>query len=92
MAYHSPPSASKAANAGFAWGRSRLKFGLEILAGFEAGDFSSRQRADRPPWTRPGIRIGRSVSPKIAPDLVSYLAQQVFEGLRVASRGEPEWD
>jgi hypothetical protein len=76
----------------FCLGETRLKFGLEILTGFEAGDFviagaegeTLLDPARHPDWKE---RLGAE-----APDLVSYLAQQVFEGMRVASRGEPEWD
>jgi hypothetical protein len=76
----------------FCLGETRLKFGLEILTGFEAGDFIMAEEggetvldpARHPDWKE---RLAKD-----APDLVSYLAQQVFEGLRVAARGEPEWD
>ena len=72
--------------------KSRLKFGLEILTGFAAGDFvmaaeggqTPLDPSEHPDWKE---RLGAE-----APDLVSYLAQQVFEGMRVASRGGPEWD
>jgi hypothetical protein len=76
----------------FCLGETRLKFGLEILTGFGAGDFimaaeggeTALDPARHPDWKE---RLAED-----APDLVSYLAQQVFEGMRVASRGEPEWD
>jgi hypothetical protein len=76
----------------FCLGETRLKFGLEILTGFGAGDFIMVEEGgetaldpDRhPDWK---ARLAEE-----APDLVSYLAQQVFEGMRVAARGEPEWD
>jgi hypothetical protein len=70
---------------------TRLKFGLEILMGFEAGDFILQENDDaerldpdqHPDWK---ARLA-----KHAPDLVSYLGQQVFEGLRVLGRGGSEW-
>ena len=76
----------------FCLGETRLKFGLEILTGFGAGDFvipeeggeASLDPGRHPDWK---ARLGED-----APDLVSYLAQQVFEGMRVASREETEWD
>lgn len=76
----------------FCLGETRLKFGLEILTGFGAGDFILATEAgetaldpDRhPDWK---ARLAEDAS-----DLVSYLAQQVFEGMRVAARGGPEWD
>jgi hypothetical protein len=76
----------------FCLGETRLKFGLEILTGFGSGDFIVAAEdggipldpARHPDWKE---RLAQD-----APDLVSYLAQQVFEGMRVAARGEPEWD
>jgi hypothetical protein len=76
----------------FCLGETRLKFGLEILTGFKAGDFILADEggetildpARHPDWQE---RLAQD-----APDLVAYLAQQVFEGMRVAARGEPEWD
>ena len=70
---------------------TRLKFGLEILAGFEAGDFviqadgrvQSLDPDRHPDW--------KEHLTQHAPDLVSYLGQQVFEGLRVLGRGGAEW-
>ena len=76
----------------FCLGETRLKFGLEILTGIGAGDFilsdeggeTALDPARHPDWK---ARLAAD-----APDLISYLAQQVFEGMRVVSRGEPEWD
>jgi len=76
----------------FCLGETRLKYGLEILTGFADGDFLlqedggqvSLDPARHPDWKE---RLAAQ-----APDLVSFLAQQVFEGLRPASRGEREWD
>jgi len=70
---------------------TRLKFGLEILVGFEPGDFVIQEEgqalaldpARHPDWK---ARLGEH-----APDLPSYLAQQIFEGLRVVERGGGEW-
>jgi hypothetical protein len=70
---------------------TRFRFGLEILVGFAAGDFifqkdGEAQNLDpdlHPDW--------KEHLAKHAPDLVSYLGQQVFEGLRVLGRGGAEW-
>lgn len=70
---------------------TRLKFGLDILVGFEPGDFVIRDNGEpealdpkrHPDWKE---HLARH-----APDLVSYLGQQVFEGLRVLGRGGGEW-
>ena len=72
----------------FCLGETRLKFGLEILTGFGEGDFQVREEdrevsldpARHPDW--------QALLAEHAPDLVSYLAQQVFEGLRLAGREE----
>jgi len=70
---------------------TRLKFGLDILVGFEPGDFVIQENGEpealdperHPDWKE---HLARH-----APDLVSYLGQQVFEGLRVLGRGGGEW-
>ncbi len=70
---------------------TRLRFGLEILTGFESGNFLIQENGQtvnldpdqHPDWKE---RLGEHAS-----DLVSYLGQQVFEGLRVLGRGGPEW-
>ena len=70
---------------------TRFRFGAEILVGFEPGDFliegeGEAQQLDphrHPDWKE---RLMKS-----APDLVAYLGQQVFEGLRVLGRGGAEW-
>jgi hypothetical protein len=72
----------------FRLGETRLKFGILILTGFGEGDFQIREAgvetvldpARHPDWQE---RLAEQ-----APDLVSYLAQQVFEGMRVAGREE----
>ena len=76
----------------FCLGETRLKFGLEILTGFGAGDFVITEE-DREipldPARHPDWKERLTVE---APDLVSYLAQQVFEGMRAVTPREPEWD
>jgi hypothetical protein len=75
----------------FCLGETRLRFGLEILTGFGPGDFLVKENG-----------VAAVLDPKVhqdwkarlaehAPDLVSFLAQQVFEGLRPVPREEPEW-
>ena len=69
---------------------TRFRFGLEILSGFEAGDFMiqvDREVQSLDPDRHPDWKEHLG---KHAPDLVSYLGQQVFEGLRVLGRGEAE--
>jgi hypothetical protein len=76
----------------FCLGETRLKFGSEILLGFEPGDFLVAEGGRQvllDPEQHPDWREQLAQS---APDLVSFLAQQVFEGLRLASRGEREGD
>jgi len=76
----------------FCLGETRLKYGLKILTGFAEGDFLlpedgrqvSLDPARHPDWPE---RLAEH-----APDLISFLAQQVFEGLRPVFRGEREWD
>jgi hypothetical protein len=73
-------------------GEARLTFGLQLLSGFEIGDFLVMDNGKpvpldpevHPNWKE---RLGEE-----APDLVSYLAQQVFEGMRVTGRGGPGQD
>jgi hypothetical protein len=70
---------------------TRLRFGLDILVGFEPGNFMLQENGQtenldperHPDWKE---RLAKD-----APDLVSYLGQQVFEGLRVLGRGGAEW-
>jgi hypothetical protein len=76
----------------FCLGETRLKFGLEILTGFGAGDFVINAEGEETlldPARHPDWKDRLAID---APDLVSYLAQQVFEGMRVATPREPEWD
>ncbi len=72
----------------FCLGETRLKFGLEILIGFGEGDFQVREDGRDVPLDPARHPDWRARLAEHAPDLVSYLAQQVFEGLRVAGREE----
>ncbi len=76
----------------FCLGETRLKFGLEILTGFGAGDFVIKAEGEEIPLEPTQHPDWKERLATEAPDLVSYLAQQVFEGMRVASRQESEWD
>jgi hypothetical protein len=76
----------------FCLGETRVKFGLEILTGFGAGDFLLREAEGPVPLDPERHPDWKARLAEYAPDLVAYLAQQVFEGLRVANRGEAEWD
>lgn len=76
----------------FCLGETRLRFGLEILVGFGEGDFLIRENGAAVPLDPARHPDWKEQVAKHAPDLVSYLAQQVFEGFRVAGRGEAEWD
>ena len=69
-------------------GETRLKFGLEILTGFSEGDFQIREDGQAVPLDPARHPDWRERLAEHASDLVAYLAQQVFEGLRVASREE----
>ncbi|MHB8067440.1 MAG: hypothetical protein ACYDIC_06025 [Desulfobaccales bacterium] len=74
----------------FCLGETRLKFGLEILTGFAAGDFlvtADGEEVALDPERHPDWQERLQ---EHAPDLVSYLAQQIFEGLRVVPRGDQE--
>ena len=76
----------------FCLGETRLKFGLEIITGFKAGDFvinADGEEIPLDPARHPDWKERLAIE---APDLVSYLAQQVFEGMRVAAPQEPAWD
>jgi hypothetical protein len=75
----------------FCLGETRLKFGLEILTGFGAGDFvitAEGKETFLDPARHSDWKERLAVE---APDLVSYMAQQVFEGMRVAAPREQEW-
>jgi hypothetical protein len=73
-------------------GETRLKFGLEILIGFGAEDFLVPEEGRQVPLDPERHQDWRVRLAGEAPDLVAYLAQQVFEGMRVVARGEQEWD
>ena len=75
----------------FCLGETRLKFGLEILTGFGAGDFLVPEEGGAVPLDPERHPDWKARLAQHAPDLVSYLAQQVFEGLRLATPEEKEW-
>jgi len=72
----------------FCLGETRLKFGLEILTGFGEGDFRLKEDGGDAPLDPARHPDWKERLAEHAPDLVAYLAQQVFEGLRVAGRPE----
>jgi len=74
----------------FCLGETRLKFGLEILTGFAAGDFLVAEDGGEVPLDPERHPDWQERVKEHAPDLVSYLAQQIFEGLRVAPREDQE--
>lgn len=74
----------------FCLGETRLKFGLEILTGFAPGDFLIMEEGEAAPLDPERHPHWKEQLMEHAPDLVSYLAQQIFEGLRVVPREEPE--
>jgi hypothetical protein len=69
----------------FCLGETRLKFGLEILTGFGAGDFLVPEDGGPVPLDPGRHPDWKARLAEHAPDLVSYLAQEVFEGMRVAA-------
>ncbi|MCL4503093.1 MAG: hypothetical protein M1438_14770 [Deltaproteobacteria bacterium] len=72
----------------FCLGETRLKFGLEILTGFSEGDFQIMEEGRTVPLDPSRHPDWRERLAEHAPDLVAYLAQQIFEGLRLAVRSE----
>lgn len=74
----------------FCLGETRLKFGLEILTGFGPGDFLVTEGDKEAPLDPERHPDWKERVKEHAPDLVSYLAQQIFEGLRVVPREEQE--
>ncbi|MFA4902872.1 MAG: hypothetical protein WC600_09015 [Desulfobaccales bacterium] len=74
----------------FCLGETRLGFGLEILTGFEAGDFVMHAEGEEIPLDPARHPDWKERLANDAPDLVSYLAQQVFEGMRVVAQREQE--
>jgi hypothetical protein len=75
----------------FCLGETRLKFGLAILKGFEPGNFLIQENGELIPLDAERHPDWQEQLLQHAPDLVSYLAQQVFEGIRVVGRGDAEW-
>ncbi len=70
---------------------TRLRFGLDILVGFDIGDFVIQENGrteNLDPERHPDWKARLA---EHAPDLISYLGQQVFEGLRVLEQGGAEW-
>lgn len=76
----------------FCLGETRLKFGLEILTGFSEGDFQVKEEGRAVPLDPARHPDWRERLAEHAPDLVAYLAQQIFEGLRLAGQAEPGRD
>ena len=74
----------------FCLGETRLKFGLEILTGFGPGNFLVAEEGGEVPLDPKRHPDWKERVKEHAPDLVSYLAQQIFEGLRVVPREEQE--
>jgi hypothetical protein len=72
-------------------GETRLQFGLLILLGFEPGDFVVRENGEATALDPTRHADWKERLAEHAPDLVAYLGQQVFEGLRVLGRGGGEW-
>ena len=70
---------------------TRLRYGLEILMGFEAGDFVIQEESEVESLDPDRHLDWKEHLAQHAPDLVSFLGQQVFEGLRVLGRGGAEW-
>jgi hypothetical protein len=75
----------------FCLGETRLKFGLQILTGFGAGDFLVPEDEGQTPLDPERHPDWKEQLAAHAPDLVSYLAQRVFEGMRVVSQEETGW-
>jgi len=76
----------------FCLGETRLKFGAEILLGFEVGDIVVQENGRQIPLDPARHPDWKTKLVEAAPDLVSYLAQQVFEGWRVVGHRQLEWD
>jgi hypothetical protein len=76
----------------FCLGETRLKYGLEILLGFADGDFIIKDAGRQVNLDPERHQDWKERLTADAPDLVSFLAQQVFEGMRLAPREERQWD
>jgi hypothetical protein len=74
----------------FCLGETRLKFGLEILTGFAPGSFFISEAGRREHLDPARHEDWKDRLARHAPDLVAYLGQVVFEGLR-AVREDREW-
>lgn len=74
----------------FCLGETRLQFGLAILTGFGAGDFLVAEEGTEISLDPERHQDWKERLGEHAPDLVSYLAQQIFEGLRVVPREDQE--
>jgi hypothetical protein len=72
-------------------GETRLRFGLEILLGFEPGDFLVEENGEEVPLDPDQHPDWKERLKEFAPELPAFLAQQVFEGLRVVDQGGQEW-
>lgn len=72
-------------------GETRLKFGLTILEGFEQGDFLIEEDGETVPLDPKRHPDWKERLREFAPELPAFLAQQVFEGLRVVDQGSREW-
>jgi hypothetical protein len=70
---------------------TRFRFGSQILVGFEPGDFLIQEEGQALPLDQDRHPDWKERLAQDAPDLVAYLGQQVFEGLRVLGRGGAEW-
>jgi hypothetical protein len=64
-------------------GETRLKYGLEIVTGFAPGDFYLIKEGQEVPLNPEEDSDWKDHLARYAPDLISFLAQYVFEGLRV---------
>ncbi|MBW1986888.1 MAG: hypothetical protein JRI50_06635 [Deltaproteobacteria bacterium] len=72
-------------------GETRLKFGLEIMTGFAPGDFYVIKDGQEVPLDAATDSDWKEQLARHAPDLISFLGQYVFEGLRAESAGSPNW-
>ena len=73
---------------------TRLEFGLALLTGFAPGDFTLEIAGEERPLELDPEERWKEYLKRLAPDVVSFLGQYVFEGLRAASEATPslgEW-
>jgi|GEM_PF-895918 len=74
---------------------TRLDFGLTLLTGFAPGDFTLEIDGEERPLEVDAEGQWKDCLKRLAPDVVSFLGQYIFEGLRVASEAAPspgEWE